>query len=258
MIIDLHVYTRPSGGPTLADAIKNAENAGVDAILVADKGASEGVARELAALDDTSKVKVFLGVEIPTADGDAVIVVPEIDPFLSREEWRQLTTLGTPTFEEVTTLVEALGGAVLLTQPYERERAAAPRDRMFALEGIAGVQIANGTSNKNENKLATEAVAKSSLSGFGGSAQLGSRPNMRWLTLFADAPQTQAELCDALRTGDFWALEVLGNVGPASRDSRRRDGGRRDGGRRDGGRRDGGRRDGGRRDGGQRGRGPRR
>ena len=243
MLIDLHVYTTPGGGRSLDAVVRDAKDAHLDAILVADRDAS---AETAAALDDEGRIDglpVFVGVELETREGDVVVVTPQVAPFLSREEWRELTSLDRPTLDEVSAVVEPLGGVVLLVHPYDRSRRSAPRDRVFALNGIAAAEVGNETSDRVDNMVALEALAASGIPVFGGSAAKRSDGTARWLTLLSAPVSTQGELVDALKAGNFWALETReGGEPPPKRES---GGGRRDrpdrgdrgdrGGRRDGG-----------------------
>jgi len=253
MLIDLHAYSSRSGGQPLADLIKRARALGLDGVLVADRGYSADTARALQA-GQPEDVRVFVGVEVETRSGDVLLIVPEIDPFFTREEWRQLGVLERPSLEDVTQLAEREGGVVLLTQPYDRARPASPGDRMFVLEGLSGVELANDATEPGSAQTAHEAIAAGTLPSFAGSAVRG-RPRQEsvWATLFAKPVTTQTELVDAIRSGEFWAVEIMaqgarppvraprgprpdGAGRPPRGDRPSRDGGRSGGGRSGGGR----------------------
>lgn len=232
MLIDLHVYTSPGGGRSLSSVVRDAKDAHLDAIVVADRAASAATA---AALDEDGRVDglpVFVGVELETRDGDVIIVTPEVDPFMSREEWRELTALDRPTMDEVRTVVDAIGGVILLAHPYDRNRGSAPRDRVFALAGPVAAEVGNDVADAVDNMVALEALSAGSTPVFGGSASKTSSGKRRWLTLFAGAIDSQSALVAALRSGDFWALESRADgERPASRErgGRRNDRGDRGG-----------------------------
>lgn len=218
MLIDLHVYTAASGGRPLRDAIADAKRAGLDAICVVDRGASAETARAVLA-GETDGFPVFVGVEIETRAGDVVAIVPSLDPFLSREEWKRLTALDRPSFTEAQELVTAEGGVVILSHPYDRNRATAPRDRMFALRGVTAVQVANDGAEFRSNKLAVESVTAAGLPAVAGSARRGrGGSDANWYTLFARPVTTQAELVEALKSGDYWPVEVGGRAEPPRRE----------------------------------------
>ena len=263
MLIDLHVYTEASGGPSLDDAIASFKAANLDAMCVVDRQASGEVARRVAAggLD----FPVFVGVEIPTRTGDVVVITPKLDPFMTREEWRQLEVLELPTIEQVQELVAQEGGVVLVAHPYDRNRRNGPRDRIFAFEGVSAIEVSTASADRSANDTATESVSHASVPAFAGSSATSrDRGNgSTWATFFAAEVSSQEELVAAIQSGDFWAVELTDKNsdsrgrgrggGGRSRDSRGGDGGRRSGGRGSGrrgggggGGRSGGRRGGGR------------
>lgn len=255
MLVDLHAHTPISGGKPLATLVDEAKAAGIDAICVADRDASAETARAVA--EGNFDLPVFVGVEISTRSGDAIVITRGLDPAMTREEWRELNALERPELGEVIAWAEARDGVVLLAHPYDRNRRAAPRDRMYTLASVNGVEIGTDDADPTSNRVALEAVARSAKPAFGGSARGTDEGDGSWLTLFAQPVKTQDELVDAIASGDFWAVQVDRTAAsdrkrhpPRENRDDRRGGGRRGG--RDGGR-DGGRSGGrgGRRDGGR-------
>ena len=100
VLIDLHTYSRASGGASVDNVVSAARAAGLDAVLFADREASAEVARGIAR-GTFGDFRVFVGVELSTRGGDAILVLPQIDPYLTREEWRELIAFGRPTLEDV-------------------------------------------------------------------------------------------------------------------------------------------------------------
>ena len=243
MLLDLHAYSDLSGDRAIRDAIADAKNRGIDGICFADREHSEESASAIAAGE--YDFPIFVGVEVATRSGDAIVLTAELDPYLTREEWREVTALQRPELSELTEWAEARGGTVLLSHPYDRERSTAPRDRLFALSGLSGVEVGNDSSDLTSNRVALESVSRSDSPAFGGSAQRRAPGATRWLTLFANPIASQAELIEALKAGDFWAVEVSDKpFEPRKRSPRpersdrgdrrpRRDGGRSDGPSRD-------------------------
>lgn len=208
MLVDLHVYTAPSGGPSTERAVANAAEFGLDGIAVVDRHASAEVARQVMA-GAFGEFPVFVGVEIATAAGDVLIFVPELDPFLTREEWRELEVVGLPELSDVVEMVERHRGVVLGAHPYDRKRARAPRDRVFSLAALSGLEVWTSTSDATANTLAHEAGARAQVGAFAGSANVSARGSRGpWVTLFADTPGNQRELVEALQGGDFWPVEI--------------------------------------------------
>ena len=222
MLIDLHTYSRPSGGPPADKAAADARAAGLDAVLFADREASAASARSILK-GEFEGIGAFVGVEIATRGGDAILIVPDIDPFYTREEWRELSAFGRPTLEAVLDLADREGGVVLLVHPYDRNRKSSPRDRMFAHDRVAGVEVGTSGADPRSNQVALEAVSHAPVPAFGGSAAKVLRPtDVRWATLL-DAPvATQRELVERLKAGNFWAVEVFA-PGMAPRPEHRHD-----------------------------------
>lgn len=220
MLVDLHVYTAPSGGPSAENAVANATELGLDGIAVVDRHASAEIARRVVA-GEFGEFPVFVGVELATAAGDVLIFVPELDPFFTREEWRELEVVGLPELSDVVEMVERHGGIVLSAQPYDRKRARAPRDRVFSLSALAGMEVWTSTSDATANTMALESGSRAAVGAFAGSASVSARtPRSPWVTLFAATPTTQKELIEALRGGDFWPVEIA-DARQRSNDDRR-------------------------------------
>ena len=238
MLLDLHAYSDLSGDNAIRDAIENARDRGIDGICIADREHSAETAAAVA--DGDYDFPVFVGVEVSTRSGDAIVITADLDPYLTREEWRELTALQRPELSEVAAWAEARGGTVLLAHPYDRDRLNAPRDRLFALSGLSGVEIGNDSSDAAADRVALESVARSNSPAFGGSARKRGTNGSQWLTLLATDVETQDDLVTALQAGDFWAVEVSEKPFEARRRSPRperpRDRGPRNG-RKPGGRR---------------------
>ncbi|MFT6629910.1 MAG: putative metal-dependent phosphoesterase TrpH [Flavobacteriales bacterium] len=234
MLVDLHAYSSASGGAHVNDLVDQARDLGLDAICIVDRSASADAARGVVN-GDFGDFPVFVGVEVPTRQGDLIVFTPEVDPFLTREEWRQLLVLEKPDPQAVVALAEAEGGVVLLAHPYDRSRLGTPGDRMFVMDGLAGVEVGSSSSDARSNRTATEAVSHSTLPGFAGSARSSHDvEESRWFTLFSEPVTTQAELVVALKGGNFWPVEVQPERSRGrGREKQSRDGGsRRRGGRR--------------------------
>lgn len=235
MLIDLHAYPMQGGTASLPAVVERARHLGLDGVCLVDRQMARDAARSVlsGAFGD---FPVFVGAEISTRSGDVIAIVPELDPFYVQEEWRQVDSLqARPPLRDVQELVEAHQGVVLVSHPYDRDRQTLMRDRLFLLDGVAGVEIATGGAHPMANQLALEAVGRAPFPSFAGSADRRGRDGTPvWATLFEERPRTQAELVAALRGGNFWAVEVQpernGSSGGASRPQERRDSDERRGG----------------------------
>ena len=230
MLIDLHAYV-PHGPGSLVRVVENARRSGLDGVCIVDRNAARDAARGV--LEGRfGDYPVFVGVEISSRSGDAILIVPALDPFVTREEWRAVDSLNSrPTLATLQGLAEAEGGVLLLSHPYDRSRKVAMWDRHFLAKRVAGVEIATGGADERANALAMDAVSRALFPVFAGSADRRERQGLpRWATLLGAQAKTQAELVAVLAAGDFWAVELGGGGGRSDRDSGRgdRDGGRGD------------------------------
>ena len=213
MLIDLHAYV-PHGPGSLVRVVENARRSGLDGVCIVDRNAARDAARGV--LEGRfGDYPVFVGVEISSRSGDAILIVPALDPFVTREEWRAVDSLNSrPTLATLQGLAEAEGGVLLLSHPYDRSRKVAMWDRHFLAKRVAGVEIATGGADERANALAMDAVSRALFPVFAGSADRRERQGLpRWATLLGAQAKTQAELVAVLAAGDFWAVELGGGGG---------------------------------------------
>ena len=224
MLIDLHARTKASvpAVPDPEKVISAAQAAGLDGVAFVDRLHSAG-ANKLIELGKEADFPVFVGVEIPTTMGRFLCFTPEVDPFLSREEWRQLMAVEfTPTYTALSKLFEGLGGAILAAQPYAREKGMRLGDSLVLCDGLHGVEVTTANTSLIDRALAIEAAVKIGLPTTAGSELTRTSSEVgRAATLFTNRIVTQRDLVDALRGGDFWGVE-LGKRGDTARRARPR------------------------------------
>jgi hypothetical protein len=229
MLIDLHARTRATvpGGHEARKIISAARRAGLDGVAFVDRLHSSH-ARELTAVGEEENFPVFIGVEIPALTGRFLCFGPEVDPFFQREEWRQLMAISVnPTVKRVIDLFENIGGAVVAAQPYAREDGTRLGDKLVLYDRLSGVEVFSPQCRHIERVLAMEAGVKMGLPLAAGSETGRSLGDVgQAATLFSSRIQTQREFVEALRSGEFWAVDLT-DQSPRSR----RGGGKRSGGR---------------------------
>jgi hypothetical protein len=211
MLVDLHAQSLRTGarGSDPAKVIEAARAAGLDGVAFVERLHSSQTG-EVVAAGKAADFPVFVGVEIPAALGRFLCFAPELDPFFTREEWRQLMALPmAPTVARIVQLFDDLGGAVLAAQPYERDNGARLGDSLVFCEGLAGVEALTPMHSRIDCLLAVELGVKMGLPLAGSSA--GSSEMGRFATLFSTELRTQADLVAALRSGNFWGVQ-LGEV----------------------------------------------
>lgn len=213
MLIDLHGRTLEAtpGGQQPQTVIEAAKKAGLDGVAFVDRLQSSN-ASALIEAGKAGDMPVFVGVEIPAQNGRFLCFAPQVDPFFTREEWRQLMAVsGNPTVERIVSLFDGIGGAVLAAQPFSRENGVRLGDTLVFYDGLSGVEVLTGGQNPLEATLGIEIGVRLGLPLAAGS-RVGNRLDDvgEVATVFSETITDQAELCQALRGGDFWAARLRG------------------------------------------------
>lgn len=217
MLIDLHVhtkYTQPwgtaAGGVlTHKEAIQKAKAAGLDAVCFAERFTPSGIEEALAAGKEEG-FPVFIGVDIPALRG-RVLFIPEDpkNPTFLEAAWAERAVPHSA--EELSEMLSPLGVVVVVT-PYHREVGrAAMCDRAFMLPNIQAIEAFTGFSGNDETaeELAVELASARGLTVIGGS-DVTDDPSFigKCATLLRTIPASQKELCDLLRSGDAWSIQI--------------------------------------------------
>ena len=226
----MHVHTAYSEDFTLTleDAVERCRLNGIDGILLAECDVIPNL-EEVAAVAESTGFPIFVGVDIDADDG-RVIAVPS-DP--TDERFANQTWCGDddrPTVSRVIDVMSSLDGVVLAAHPYLDDGGPFLGDRLYKVEGLAGVEVACGVKRRLSNDLALEAAVGLGLPTVGGSdtGPEGQRLG-HYATLFADQITSQEELVEALQGGTFWAVEIRKSRSDRSRrDGRSRERGGRD------------------------------
>jgi hypothetical protein len=174
-------------------------------------------------------------------DRGVLLWVPADPAVLDDPAWR---TPAPRDAAAVVALAAAHGGVVLAAHPYDRSRGDSFGDGVFALPGLAGLQVANARQDRFRNNMAVDATLRVKTAAVGGTGPEGADRIGRAATVFLDALPDQAALVEALARGDTWAVEFLASLD--AQDGREEPRGGREGDRRPPMRRDAGPRDRGR------------
>lgn len=217
MLIDFFTYTNASEGGLLSasELIEAAAACSLDGICIIDHEYSAH-AKELLAAAESSKVFVGLGVEIEVEGGLLVCFPCHVDGFLMNEDWRELTTFGTPSAQEVIDFMNARDGAVVARNVFQRD-ALALGDAVFALRGLAGIDTLNPNRRRIENELALEAATSMGIAAVAGSGALKSSKELgKTATLMGDEITTQEQLVATLQAAEVWptSLDASANWAP--------------------------------------------
>src|SRR5690554_1683800 len=225
MLIDLHAKSEISEGVKLSprQILQKASDSGLDAIAFCETLSTSRSSEVLTlAKDEFFDLCVFIGVEIPTDRGILLGFVPEVDAFYLAEEWRAITYMTTPAAEAVMQLFEKHNGVTIAARPYDLEIPFNMGDHIFTFDRLSAVEVFNPRVGTLQNNFALEAATFMGLGTIGGSDPSDDLNVVgRYATFFDDEIRTQRQLVEALKTAEFWAVQI-GDVKeqPSSRASR--------------------------------------
>ena len=209
MLIDLHVHTDASDGfeTSLTDVIERCRERGIGAVLLAECDVVPDL-DEVAKVSKDLDFPIFVGMDVDCADG-RVIAVP-LDPADQRfadQSWRDEDD--DANVRQVIDALAEMDGVVIAAHPYLDDGGPYLGDRIYKVEGFAGVEVACGVKRHISNDLALEAASGLGLPTVGGSdtGPEGQRLG-QYATAFAEDIATQEELVQALNNGMFWAVDI--------------------------------------------------
>ena len=213
MLIDIHAKSSRSQGVKIDvdTVIARALKANLDAVAFTEL-LSSSHCEEAIAKGEAAGLKVFIGVEIPTDKGILIGFVPEVDDFYLKEEWSALTEWTTPNVEDVMALFAEHQGALIAARHYDLDIPFNMGDMLFTMPDLHGVEVYNSRVGDMQSDFALEAATFMGLPTTGGSDATEQADKIgSYATFFIDDIATQAEFVEALRTREFWAIQ-LGDV----------------------------------------------
>ena len=211
MLIDLHAKSSFSQDveTTVEAVLQNAKDAGLDAVAFTERLSSANCQSAIEA-GERAGVKVFIGLEVPTDKGLLLCFLPEVDDYLIGEQWRELTNFTTPNAEDFIAEIKSRNGAVIAARPYDLEIPYNMGDLIFRLPDLDGVEVFNPRVGTIQNNFALEAASFLGLPTTAGSdASKGSTKTIgAFATLFTDDITDQASFVEALKSKNFWAVQI--------------------------------------------------
>ncbi|HWQ20964.1 MAG TPA: PHP domain-containing protein [Methanotrichaceae archaeon] len=192
MLIDLHTHTRRGSGCSrlqTKDLVLQAIEMHLDAVCVTDHNTTKVVERAKE-LGKKFGLLVLGGVEVRCREGDVLV-------FGLNDSPKQ----GILAYDLVK-LVHSLGGAAIPAHPF---RASAPslRKKVCEVNGFDAIEVLNGNSNADENRMALVAAQKLGLPGTGGSDSHSRKNVGRCVTEFDDVIKDEGDLVAALKSGRY-------------------------------------------------------
>ncbi len=210
MLIDLHVHSYLSRDCQLDPraVLSRAESFGLDGVAFTETNTQDGC-DELFDLARTSKLKVFVGLELATDKGQYLCFFEKPD---RAPEPVQLWGSNRETpwkAEEALPKLKALGAVIIAARPYDKEFPTPALDAVKSLKLLSAVEVYNPKVRAGANELAIEAAEGLKLPGVAGSDARGSLDELGLAaTWFPQAINTQAELVRALGGRDYYPVQM--------------------------------------------------
>lgn len=192
MLLDMHVMAADADADKI---VENAKKAGLDGICLV--GLDELPAADLVDKVRKGGVKVFTGVEASLEKGRTLLFPGE-----EGTDWAQFRN-ALPEGGDLVAHARNAGFAVAACHPYHKESPAAMGDWLFQFVGFHAVVVVTAGSPRAANDMAADA-----LEGVGAAAAAGSaapEPSGKVATLFVADIETQTQLVEEMKAGDFWA-----------------------------------------------------
>lgn len=202
MIIDLHVHTNQASHSNLdpQELIQEAKRLGLDGVCVTehDRAWDLYAARELA---QEHQFLFLRGIEVSTDMGH--VLVYGLHEYLT----------GIHKLENMRGIVRDLGGAMIMAHPYRtftRQWGAAgdPGPEFFQeacrqpfLQYVDGLEVMNGATEEDDNRLALEVAGKSGLVAAGGSDAHSRLGLGCFVTIFDEDIKSEEDLIRELKAG---------------------------------------------------------
>ncbi len=193
MLIDLHIHTR-SGSSCSAlhtkDLIRRAKEIHLDAVCITDHNTTKAVERAKK-IGGEQGLLVFGGIEVRCREGDVLVFGLENSPHSGIMA------------QDLVSLVHSEGGVAIPAHPF-RSSAPSLGSMVFEVQSFDAIEVLNGNSNDDENRISREAAQKLGLPGTGGSDSHSLKHVGRCITEFEDnGVKSEQDLINAIKGGRF-------------------------------------------------------
>lgn len=196
MIIDLHFHTAkysPCSKINLEEGLEKAKFMGLDAICLTEH---DIIAKylNLVELENKYNIKIFVGTEIYTTDGDILCYgIDEIPNYKISAS-------------ELTTYVNSKGGASIAAHPF-RNNNRGIKDKISELPHLDAVEAFNGNTS-NENNMKAYIISKNKHITMTGSSDCHNLENIGiYATEFTNNITTVEELANELKGKNFMPVK---------------------------------------------------
>jgi predicted metal-dependent phosphoesterase TrpH len=191
MLIDLHIHTRRGSFCSrlgTKDLVRQAKEMHLDAVCVTDHNTTKAV-ENVKRIGKEQGLLVLGGIEVRCLEGDVLVFGLMKSPHSGIMA------------KDLVELVHQVGGAAIPAHPF-RSSAPSLGERIFEIPGFDAVEVLNGNSTDEENRMAMEAAQRLRLPGTGGSDSHSSKQVGRCITEFEDGTiRSETDLVAAIKDG---------------------------------------------------------
>lgn len=212
MLIDLQTHSWLSRGCNMDPkaVLARAETHGLDGVAFTETNTQDGC-DELFALARTSKVKIFVGLELSTDKGQYLCFFA--DPMKAPEPVQMWGSNREHPWkaDECLPKLKSLGAVIVAARPFDRDFSHPAQDHLRNVKGLAAVQVYNPKVRMGANEQAVEMARSLKLPGVAGSDARTLDELGFAATLFKKPVNTQKDLLAALEGGEYWPV-MMGDI----------------------------------------------
>lgn len=210
MLIDLHVHSYLSRDCPLSPTkvIDRALEHGLDGVAFTETNTQDGC-DELLDLARTSKLKVFVGLELATDKGQYLCFFPRPDRAPEPVQMWGSNREKPWSADECLPKLKSLGAVIVAARPYDKGFGMPAGDYVKSLKLLSAVEVYNPKVRMGFNEQAIEAAQALKVQGIAGSDARSSLDEIGMAaTLFKEPVKTQEDLVKALADGRYWPVQM--------------------------------------------------
>jgi hypothetical protein len=197
MRIDIHVHTEvgsPCSRLRVGELVQRAIQLGLDGVCITEHNTVHGV-EGAKAVGEREGLLVLGGIEVRCLEGDFVLFLRDglydIEERLTSRDLR---------VRDLITLVHGVDGVIFPVHPY-RIDAPSIGDEIYKIDGFDAIEVLNGNSSWEENRLAQATAQDLNLVGLGGSDAHFPEQVGIYSTIFEDIEiRDESDLVDAIKS----------------------------------------------------------
>jgi hypothetical protein len=210
VLIDLHVHSYLSRDCPLDPkaVLARAETFGLDGVAFTETNTQDGC-DELFDLQRTTKLKIFVGLELATDKGQYLCFFEKPDRAPEPVQLWGSNREKAWSADECLPKLKGLGAAIVAARPFDKDFSHPANEYVKSLKLLSAIEVYNPKVRAGSNELALEASESLGLPGVAGSDARSSLDEIGYAaTLFKKPVSTQAELVKALQGKDYVPVQM--------------------------------------------------